>query len=197
MSQEVSASKKLYSLIPLYLAAIFMLCGMMFLVWLGREKNVIVNTPMSDLDLAPLIDVEEAPTLASLQGKVTILHFWGTWCGPCRDEYPEFSKLMAKLRIDPNVQVLSVSCSGGPETDLPGLEEETRKFLEEIPNKLPIYADPAAFTRGKIAGMFASGGFAYPTTVVVDTKGTIRSYYRGKANMQKLEKDVVNALTTK
>ena len=179
---------------PLYGAAIFMLAGMMFLVWLGREKNVVINTPMSDLDLVPLIDASETPTRETLWGKVTILHFWGTWCEPCREEYPEFSKLMRKVSNDSNVQVFSISCSSGPEGDLKALEAETRAFLADMPYKLPVYADPAAFTRGKIAGMFSTGGFSYPTTLIVDTQGVIRSIYRKPAKMELLESDIAKVL---
>lgn len=37
-------------------------------------------------------------TVAGLRGKVTLLHFWGSWCGPCRREMPELEKLRDSLR---------------------------------------------------------------------------------------------------
>jgi thiol-disulfide isomerase/thioredoxin len=46
---------------------------------------------------------------ADLAGKVIVLNFWATWCGPCREELPDFEKLYAKYRDDPDVIVLSMS----------------------------------------------------------------------------------------
>ncbi|MCY4145465.1 MAG: redoxin domain-containing protein [Chloroflexi bacterium] len=38
----------------------------------------------------------ERLSLADLRGKVTLLNFWGTWCGPCRREMPEFQRVYAE-----------------------------------------------------------------------------------------------------
>jgi thiol-disulfide isomerase/thioredoxin/lipopolysaccharide biosynthesis regulator YciM len=46
---------------------------------------------------------------SEMKGKVVVINFWATWCGPCRQELPEFQKLAEKYRNDPNVLVLSVS----------------------------------------------------------------------------------------
>ena len=39
-------------------------------------------------------------TLEQMRGKVILLNFWGTWCGPCRKEIPDFINLMKKYKQD-------------------------------------------------------------------------------------------------
>ena len=46
---------------------------------------------------------------ADLDGKIAVLHFWGTWCGPCVVELPEYQKFHARYLDDPEVEVISIS----------------------------------------------------------------------------------------
>ena len=46
--------------------------------------------------------------LGQFQGKVVVLNFWATWCGPCREEMPAFSR-MQKQWADRNVQFVGLS----------------------------------------------------------------------------------------
>ena len=69
-------------------------------LWLGNEPAVRTGTP----DLAPAAlyaagfhDASGEPqSLARYQGKVVVLNFWATWCGPCRQEMPGFERLNAR-----------------------------------------------------------------------------------------------------
>ena len=46
---------------------------------------------------------------ADLEGKIAVLHFWGTWCGPCVVEMPEYQKFDERYRDGTEVAVLSIS----------------------------------------------------------------------------------------
>src|ERR1035441_3917835 len=50
--------------------------------------------------------------LASKTGKGLILHFWATWCPPCREEMPELVKFVGDTKSDAKVEVLPVSPGG-------------------------------------------------------------------------------------
>lgn len=46
--------------------------------------------------------------LSALRGKLVVLHFWGSWCGPCRRELPSLLRLRDALKNEPGVSFLFV-----------------------------------------------------------------------------------------
>ncbi len=156
-----------------------MLLGILVLVYLGRDYTAIIDAPMPAIDLMPILNTEFQPTNESVAGKVTVYHFWGTWCPPCREEFPEYAELASSYQNANDVVFLTVSCSSGPEYDIEPLKEETKDYLQTLNVNLPVYADPAMFTRAQIAKVMAAGGFEYPMTLVVDQTGVVRDFWRG------------------
>ncbi len=174
-----------------------MLFGTLVLVWLGTPRGTpIIGQKLPVLDLQPLINVEAQPTNDSLTGKVVVLHFWGTWCPPCRAEFPEFVKLAKKFENEPRVAIVSVSCSGGPEYNLDELKSETDSFLSNVAPEMQTYSDPAAMTRTQIAMLLSGGTFGYPTTIVSNAEGRIAHVLAGfrEGDMQRLEKQIQSML---
>jgi thiol-disulfide isomerase/thioredoxin len=184
-------NKKIFSLFPLMIAGWFMLAGIMFLVWLGRDQSRILDVPMGPLDLQPLLVATEPVNPEAWKDHVVVLHFWGTWCAPCRKEYPEFAKLYERLKNDERIQFISVSCSPGIEKDVAKLKSDTSDYLRSIQVDMPVYADTTAFTRSYIAKLLASQGMGYPTTLVIDRNGIIRDAWVGAADITKLEAKIV------
>lgn len=168
---------------------LFMLAGILFLAWIGRPAPVVtIGRALPQLDLQPLLEGTPPISREQLLGKVTVLHFWGTWCPPCKEEFPEFTKLADRFADNPAVTIVSVSCSGGPEYDLQALHDKTVDFMSAYGATMPTYSDPAAMTRQQIALILPNGSMGYPTTLLVDREGKIfkllNGYYPG--DMEKL-----------
>jgi len=176
----LSRPSALKSLIPLILAGMFMVTGILVLVYLGRDTARLMNAPLDDIDLVPLVDADHVPPISEMKGQIIVMHFWGTWCPPCREEFPEYVQLLKAYKGHPQVRFLTVSCSPGPEDNLDNLKEETIKFMHSR-FRIPNYADPAMYTRGRIAKMLSSGGFQYPMTLIVDKKGIVREFWLGQS----------------
>ena len=96
--------------------------------------------------------------LSIFKGKVTLLNLWATWCGPCRKEMPELSKLQKDLG-GADFQVVELS------EDLKGYETSAA-FLKEVgADNLTLYADP------KTAGLAAVNAPGLPVTLLLNRDG--------------------------
>lgn len=162
---------------------LIMLTGLVTLAWIGspRAVNMAGNALPKRFDLQPLINTENSIQPGDLDDKVVVLHFWGTWCGPCVIEFPEFVKLYERFKDETDVQIVSVSCSSGPDLDLQLLREQTQGFLAKFGPPIPTHADATGITRQQFALLSNSASFSYPTTVVVGRDGTILESVTGYA----------------
>ncbi|MCE3224603.1 MAG: putative Thiol-disulfide oxidoreductase [Nitrospira sp.] len=96
--------------------------------------------------------------LADLQGKVIVMNFWATWCGPCKEEMPAFERLRQKL--DPErFAVLTIT------TDLQ--REGIKHFLTNLHVQLPVLFDD----NQDVSQAYRVR--ALPTTVLIDGRGTL------------------------
>jgi len=163
----------------LLLAALFMLCGLSFLIFLGREKSRVAGRPLDDLDVQPLLHAEQELGPASLRGKLVVLHFWGPWCPPCRVEYPEIAKLQQDYANHDRVLVISISCGATAPENLDTLRQDTQAMLDPIAPGLTVYCDPAEFSRAQVAKLLSQRGFAYPTTLLLDPEGKVIDFWQG------------------
>jgi thiol-disulfide isomerase/thioredoxin len=128
--------------------------------------------------LQPLTGDSHPLSSQETQGHVVLMNFWGTWCPPCRAEFPHIAELARRFSTNPELVVAAVSCGGdGNDSRLEPLREETAQFLDRVKSELPTYADQDAITRQKLMSLIQFDG--YPTTVVLDRDGTIRGVWVG------------------
>jgi peroxiredoxin len=134
-------------------ALLVMLCGAAaaadLKLWTGGPPPALA---LKDLD-------GRQHRLADYRGKVVLINFWATWCGPCREEMPSTQELKNKLAGRPFV-VLAVNL------DEP--ESRIRKFLTQMKLDFPILLDP---DRNVAKGWNAR---ILPATFIVGPDGRVR-----------------------
>lgn len=120
-------------------------------------------------------------SLDDLQGKVVLLDFWATWCGPCREALPHMKKLARSFEGEPLV-VLSISLDRN--------EKDWKDFIAKNGMTWPQYRDGSF--GGPIARMFSVD--AIPQTFTIDADGVLQDEHIGDASIEgKLKKLISQA----
>ena len=101
--------------------------------------------------------------MASLKGKVVVIDFWATWCGPCRAQHPLYEQ--AKLRFKNNKDVVFLAISTDED------REVVKPFLEAQKWSKNVYYEDG------LAGLLRINSI--PTTVILDKQGNIISRLNG------------------
>jgi thiol-disulfide isomerase/thioredoxin len=122
-------------------------------------------------------------SLDGLAGKVVLIDFWATWCGPCREALPRIQGLAKKFEGQPLV-VLSISLDKD--------EDKWRNFVGKNGMSWMQYRDGSS---GRIAAQF--GVSAIPATFTIDADGVLEDQHVGDASIEgKIKKLVAHAAET-
>lgn len=103
--------------------------------------------------------------LSDLRGRVIILNFFATWCGPCREEIPDFVRLHKRFNAK-GLEIIGVS-----------LDMEAGAVLGPF---IRQYGIPYPIVLGTREAVLDYGGITgIPTTFVIDEKGAIIDHFVG------------------
>jgi peroxiredoxin len=103
-------------------------------------------------------------SLAQLKGKVVMLNFWASWCGPCRQEMPLLEQ-MHKRYSSLGFTLVGVNVDAN--------SKDAEDWLGKTPVSFPVVFD----RESKVSKLYDVN--AMPSTVFIDRKGNVRYLHRG------------------
>ena len=98
-------------------------------------------------------------SLSQWRGKLVLLNFWATWCGPCRSEMPGMERLWQRYR-DEGLVIVAVSVDEG-------MERRVAKFVDILQLSYPILLDPES----KVSDGYQVSGLPY--SLLIDRNGEL------------------------
>jgi thiol-disulfide isomerase/thioredoxin len=120
-------------------------------------------------------------SMDSLAGKVVLIDFWATWCGPCREALPSIQRIARKFDGQPLV-VLSISLDSD--------EDKWKSFVQK--NQMTWLQVRDGGFNGAVSKRF--GVTAIPATFSIDADGVLQDQHVGEADIEgKLKKMVARA----
>ncbi|MBP6633745.1 MAG: TlpA family protein disulfide reductase [Kofleriaceae bacterium] len=146
-------------------------------------KNAVVGTaaaatctPAAGKDCLPkltYVDIDgRAYTPEAMAGKIVVINFWATWCGPCKKEIPAFSKVAEKYKD--KVVMLGLLASDNPDAGT------LLNFMSDFEMTYPVVR---ATQEALIAYQYPEG---LPTTFVYDRAGALLKRHVGPMSADQL-----------
>ncbi|WP_086481559.1 TlpA family protein disulfide reductase [Oceanospirillum sanctuarii] len=142
--------------------------------------------PAQQAQLAPMTQVSlpnvkgGLASLADFKGKVVLVDFWASWCGPCRQSFPWMNQLQNQYKSD-GLEVVAINLD--QEADL------AAEFLQEVPAQFTVLLD----TDAQLPGEY--GVMGMPSSYLIDRNGKIRAQHIGfHSDRVKDYEDTIKAL---
>lgn len=137
-----------------------------------------------------LISGEGTVTISRFKGKVVVLNFWGTWCGPCRAELPEFNRIATEYSDSVAVVAVHTVFKAKSKAEAP------QYIADNFPDSKIYFAydKPYDSESDEYYTLLGSGEGYYPTTYIIDARGVITKVETGALSYDQLKSYVDAAL---
>ncbi len=120
--------------------------------------------------------------LTSYRGKVVLLNFWATWCGPCLTEMPTFIEWQKQYGSE-KFQVIGIS-----------MDDAAPEVIATVSKLKPNYP---ILMGDEHLGTAYGGVLGLPVTFLIDRAGNIHARYEGGADLRRIKEDVESLLKSR
>jgi len=144
----------------------------------SRSEEPVRVTQINDAKIKQLLKTS---------GKPLLVNFWATWCGPCREEFPDLVEIDAEYRGKIDFFTVSLDFVEELNTSVP-------KFLNEMKAEMPTYLLVSADENAIISSISKDWSGGLPFTVLYDQNGEIAFRRQGKVDYETLREEIEKTL---
>lgn len=153
--------------------------------WISPATTSAARTPVRNFPEAPEFELTSISgkkiNLKAYRGKVVLLDFWATWCGPCKIEIPGFEQLQDKYGAQ-GLRIIGVSMDDSP--------ARVRQFYQEFHMNYPV-----AMSNNKVGELYG-GIMALPTSFLIGRDGRIYAKHVGLTGESVFEAEIKELLAS-
>ena len=173
-------TRGLRSRMYLFVGAAVLVSAIVSIPWPRRSEPLIAVKERRALPEVTLTQLEGGTwKLTEHRGKVVLMNYWASWCGPCRTETPGLVRLAEEMGPE-RLAVVGVSMDTGDKAPVRG-------FVRRMHVGYPIaFPEPMS--------QMAAGMVGLPTTILVDRQGRVAKTYVGETREGEFRRDVERLL---
>ncbi|ALM51431.1 DsbE family thiol:disulfide interchange protein [Halomonas huangheensis] len=145
-----------------------------------ERESALMAREFPDFSLSTLADPQRQVDVSLLQGEVTLVNVWGSWCPTCRQEMPQLLALAER-----GVRLVGVDYKEQG-TDTAQQRDKGSAFLRQFGNPFEVNIFDPEGTLG-----FDLGVYGAPETFLVDAEGVIRYHHTGYITAEDVDKVIM------
>jgi len=161
--------------------ALALLIGLVGWMIFENQRGSMQGEEAMDFSL-PVLDSSEELGPQDFAGKVVLIDFWATYCGPCAEEMPGLGRLVDSFD-ESDFRLLSVNVDPPSQRDVSQIRRWQRHFRMEF----PILLDP-----GPVSDAY--GVTSIPHVVLIDRLGTVRFVHNAGNSEYRLRREIAELI---